>query len=75
MAAAVGMPDSVSRLWAWQDAERMDETLHAVVMLPDGTTTTHPLPARGAVAIGRADECDITIADASISITPRMRHA
>jgi len=45
--------------------------LTALIVLPDGTTTAHPLPESGVVGIGRSEESGIEVPDASIS----RRHA
>ena len=62
------------------DAKREDSTrLSAarrprqlrVVVFWDGGSASHPLPAGAELTVGRADECDIVVADDSVS----RRHA
>jgi DNA-binding NtrC family response regulator len=43
------------------------ESRHYLLVFEEGRAWMHPLPARGEVLIGRADSCDLEIADVSVS--------
>jgi DNA-binding NtrC family response regulator len=54
-----------------QQPERGPASRASIMVIADGAATTHALPESGDVVIGRAPECDVCIAHASLS----RRHA
>jgi DNA-binding NtrC family response regulator len=56
-----------------REAEREQDRAHLLV-IAGGAVSSHALPERGSISIGRGEACDIRVADASISRKHAILH-